>query len=212
MKNLIKLTLVVLLLVSCKETPKSVESSGSSGSSKSKIIEGLMDEVTGANVNIDEKYALLMEELRNKTLLTNEQLLEAYPKKIGSLRLDSNEGRITSDKTVVGTFGNETIRMEILDGAGENVIGAILPLKMYHLSKITSENNNSIRYSKKERNGILTFCTDRNEDTPSDYQSEIRFLYDNRFYITLEGKEMDVDALWNAIKIDDLKRFKEFNN
>ncbi len=205
MKNLLKLTLIILLLVSCKDAPKSTDSK------ESKIMEGLINEVTGKNVNIDEKYALLMEELKTKTLLTDEELLEAYPTKLGNLSLDSNEARITSSKTVKGSYGDDAIQMEILDAGGENVIGAIIPLKMLELNKITSENNNSIRYSKKERNGILTFGTDYDEVVGTDYQAEIRFLYDNRFYVTLQGKKMNVDKLWDAIQLDDLKRFKELN-
>tara|TARA_R110000737_G_scaffold328267_1_gene342875 strand:- start:2322 stop:2933 length:612 start_codon:yes stop_codon:yes gene_type:complete len=202
MKNLLKLTLVLLILVSCKDAPESKES---------KISEGLINEITGKNDNVNERYNLLMKDLSTKTLLSNEQLLEAYPKKLGSLKLDTDEGRITSDKTVMGSFGDGTIRLEILDAAGENMTGAIIPLKMLHLNKITSEYNNTIRYSKKERNGVLTFGTDRDKDTKSDYQAELRFLYDNRFYVTLEGKAMNVDELWDAIGVDDLKRFKEFN-
>jgi len=203
MKNLLKLTLALLLLVSCKDAPESKES---------KIAEGLINEITGKNDNVNERYNLLMKDLSTKTLLSNEQLLEAYPKKLGSLKLDTDEGRITSDKTVMGSFGDDTIRMEILDAADQKAVGAIIPLKMLHLNKITSENNNSIRYSKKERNGILTFGTDRDENTPADFQSELRFLYDNRFYVTLEGKGMDVDALWNAVGIDNLSQFKDLNN
>ena len=202
MKNLLKLSLVIVLLVSCKDVPESKDA---------KIVEGLMNEVTGKNDDINERYDLLMKDLSTKTLLSNEQLLEAYPKKMGPLNLDSQKPTITSDDTVVGSFGGGTIRMEILDAAGGNVMGAIIPLKMLHLNKITSENNNTIRYSKKERNGALTFGTDRDKDTKSDYQAELRFLYDNRFYVTLEGKGMNVDELWDAIGVDDLKRFKEFN-
>ena len=202
MKNLLKLSLVIVLLVSCKDAPESKDD---------KIVEGLMNEVTGKNDDINERYDLLMKDLSTKALLSNEQLLEAYPKKMGPLNLDSQEPRITGDKTVVGSFGDGTIRMEILDAAGENVMGAIIPLKMLHLNKITSENNNTIRYSKKERNGILTFGTDRDEDTKADYQSEIRFLYDNRFYVILEGKNMDSDKIWDALEINNLDRFKDFN-
>jgi hypothetical protein len=206
MKNILQLTLVLSLLVSCKDASKSTDSK------ESKIIEGILNEVSGNNVTIDQKYAKLMEELKTKTLLPDEQLLAAYPKKLGSLALDANEGRITSDKTVKGTFGDGTIRMEILDAAGANVMGAIIPLKMLEINKITSESNNTIRYSKKERNGILTFGTDRDENTKADFQAELRFLYDNRFYVTLEGKGMDTDALWNAMGIDNLLMFKGLNN
>jgi hypothetical protein len=101
--------------------------------------------------------------------------------------------------------------MEILDAAGENAYSAIIPLKMLHLNKVTSEYDNTIRYSKKERNELLTFGTDRDEAVGADYEADIRFLYDNRFYVTLEGKGMNVDELWEVISIDDLSRFKAFN-
>jgi hypothetical protein len=205
MKNSLKLILILVLLASCKDTPKSTDSK------ESQIMVGILNEVTGNNVNIDEKYAKLMEDLKTKTPIADVQLMEAFPKKLGSLSLDSNEARITSSETVKGSFGADALQMEILDAAGKNVMGAIIPLKMLELNKITSEYNNTIRYSKKEYKGILIFGTDRDNDTKADYQSEIRFLYDNRFYVTLEGKGMDVDQLLEAINFDSLKRFKEFN-
>lgn len=210
MKNLLKLTLVVLLLVSCKESPKS------SDPAASKILDGVINEVTGKNNDINKKYDNLLKELGAKTPLTNDQLIEAFPKKLNNLSLDPSEQNkikpaITDTQLVAGKFGDDTIRMEILDAAGQKAVGAILPLKMLHLNKITSENNNTIRYSKKERNGILTFGTDRDANTNADIQSELRFLYDNRFYVTLEGKGMDADALWNAMGIDNLNQFKAFN-
>tara|TARA_R110002012_G_scaffold320402_2_gene543952 strand:+ start:62390 stop:62992 length:603 start_codon:yes stop_codon:yes gene_type:complete len=200
MKNLLKLTLVILLLVSCKDT------------NQSKAMESVLDEVVGKNEDINKKYELLQQELGTKTLLTNEQLLKAFPKTLGSLSLDTDEARITSSETVVGSFGAGAVHLEILDAGAKNVMSAVIPLKMLELNKVTSEYNHTIRYSKKERNGVLTFGTDRDEDTKSDYQSEIRFLYDRRFYVTLEGKSMHVDELWDAIQLTDLNQFKKFNN
>jgi hypothetical protein len=201
MNKLLKSVLILLFLVSCKET------------NKSKAMESVIDEVIGKNVDIDEKYNLLLKELGTKTLLTDEQLFEAYPKKLGGLNIDSEEDIIKSSKSVIGSFGDGTIRMEILDAAGANAYGAIIPLKMLHLNKITSEYNNTIRYTKKERNGILTFGTDRDKDTKADFQSELRFLYDNRFYVTIEGKEMDNDALWGILDAENsLKPFKKLNH
>jgi len=200
MKNVLKLGLLLLLLVSCKDT------------NQAKAMESVIDEVIGNNSAINEKYDLLLEELGTKTLLTDDQLLQAYPKKLGTLNFDSKEPRITPSETVIGTFGDNAIRMQLLDGGGANAVAAVLPLKMLHLNKVTSENNNTIRYSKKERNGIFTFGTDYDKDGQGDYQSDLSFLYDNRFYITLQGKGMNTDELWAAIKLDDFKRFKEFNN
>jgi len=208
MKNILKLTLFVLLLVSCKESPQSTESSGSAAS---KNMEGLMREVTGKNSNKDLEYARLMEELMAKKPLTNAQFMEVFPKKLGNLSLDETpkNGRdfVEADTQVmVGNYGNGTLKMEIIDATGNFAGQAIFFLKSYDL--ITLESDDYTKYSKKERDGILTsgvYYTGRNE-------SELTFLYDNRFYITLKGKEMDVDKLWNTIKLDDLKRLKEFDN
>lgn len=200
LKIQLKCALIVLLLISCKETPNSAESEN---------IKNIIKEVTGQNVDINEKYALLLQELSTKTPLTNEQLMESFPKKIGNLNLDESN---TKTQLVFGNFGDNSVRLEILDAVGEKAIEAVMTLKMLDLNTVTSENNNTIRYSKKERSGILTFGTDRDESVGADYESDIRFLYDNRFYVTLEGKKMDVDKLWNSMQLTDLKQFKEFNN
>lgn len=200
MKNLLKLTLLLMLLVSCKDA------------NQIKPLGTALDELTGNNEDVNEKYDLLLKELGTKTPLSDAQLQEAFPKKLKNLTLDGSEARVNRNKTAIGTFGEDTIAIEILDAAGENAVAAILPLKMLDLNKVTSENNNTIRYSKKERNGLLTFGTDRDRDTQSDYQSEIRFLYDKRFYVMVQGKGMNVDELWEAISLDDFSRFKAFNN
>tara|TARA_R110000796_G_scaffold23445_7_gene67126 strand:- start:10283 stop:10909 length:627 start_codon:yes stop_codon:yes gene_type:complete len=207
MKNILKLIPIILLLISCKESPKS------SDPAASQILDGVMNEVTGANDDINKKYDNLRTDLGTKTPLTNDQLIEAFPKKLSTLSLDPSEqnkieAEITDTQLASGSFGDDTIRMEILDAAGQKAIGAIIPLKMLHLNKITSESNNTIRYSKIERNGILTFGTDRDADTKADFQAELRFLYNNRFYVTLEGKGMDTDALWKAMGIENLSGFK----
>lgn len=204
MKNVLKLMLVVLLLVSCKETPES------SDSATSKNLDGLMREVTGKNANKDAEYARLMEELLEKTALTNAQFLEAFPKKLGNFSLDEapyngTENVDANTQVMVGKFGNGTIKMEIIDAAGNFATQAILFLKNYDLMHLESDDNT--KYSKKERNGLLTsgvYVTSVDE-------AELKFLYDNRFYVKLEGKGMNVDELWDAIKLDDLKRFKELN-
>ena len=201
MKNILKLTLVVLLFVSCKDT------------NKSKGMESVMDEIVGNNDAVNEKYNLLLKELGTKTPLTDTQLKEAFPKKLSHLNLDASddnkvEPRIIDNQLVAGSFGDDTIRVEILDAAAQKAVGAIIPLKMLELNKVTSENNNTIRYTKQKHNGILTFGTDRDENTQADFQSEIRFLFKNRFYVTLEGKKMTTDQLWEAFDINSLKLFK----
>lgn len=207
MKTILKLTLILFFLISCKESPKSSESSGSA---ESKNMEGLMREVTGKNANKDQEYARLMEALIAKTPLTNAQFLEAFPKKLGNLNLDATPYKgsdfINSDTQVlIGNYGNGAIKMEITDAVGNLAGQAVAHLKTYDLMNYESDENT--KYIKKERDGILTsgvYVTSVNE-------SELKFLYDNRFYVTLEGKGMDVDVLWKTMGIDNLKQFKAYN-
>ncbi len=204
MKNILKLTLLVLLFFSCKESPES------SDSAASKNMEGLMREVTGKNANKDQGYARLMEELLTKTRLTEAEFLEAFPKKLGSLNLDEPPKMLIghndmASNVVAGNFGNGTIHMTITDAVGQNAGLAVLHLKSYDLMNYESDDNT--KYKKKERNGILTsgvYVTGENE-------SELKFLYDNRFYVELKGKGMEVDELWDAMGVDNLSRFKDFN-
>lgn len=204
MKTLLRLSLVIFLFASCNESPKS------SSSAESKNMDGLLREVTGKNTNKDVEYARLMDELIAKTPLTNAQFLEAFPKKLGSLNLDATPSKgsdfIDSDiQILVGNYGNGTIKMEITD-AVRNLAGlAVAHLKNYDLMNYESDDNT--KYIKMERNGFLTsgvYVTSEND-------SELKFLYDNRFYISLEGKGMDVDKLWDELGVENLHRFKDLN-
>lgn len=201
MKTKIKLilALIVVVFASCK-----------TDINNNSNIESIIKEVSV--LGNDEDYTHLFEELLAKKALSNEQLLEAFPKKLGSLELDNgqtemgNPDSTVSGSVITGNFGNNTIKMVVTDAVGNYAGVAINNIKSYNLLHLESDENT--KYLKKERNGIKTSGV----YTTVDNQSELKFVFDNRFYITVEAKGMTVDELWDILNVNiSLKRFKEFN-
>ena len=196
----IALALIVLVFASCKTDNKSNSN-----------IESIIKEVKV--LGNEEEYARLFEELLAKKALSNAQLLEAFPKKLGNLELDKGQPELgnpdsTVDGSVIkGNFGNNTIKMVITDAVGNYASLAIMNIKGYDLIHLPSDDNT--KYLKKERNGIKTsgvFLVGRDV-------SELKFVYDKRFYIDVEAEGMTVDELWDILNVNtSLKRFKELNN
>ncbi len=201
--NIIKLILAftVLFLVSCNETPKSAESEN---------INSIIKDVTGQNADKEKDYTQLFEELIAKKPLSVEQLTEAFPKKIGNFNLDGPPSMgidqiDAATQVIIGNFGEGAIKLEISDAVGNMAGLAVSHLKSYDL--INYESDDNTKYVKKERNGIKTsgvYIVGENE-------SELKFLFDNRFYVSIEAKEMDLDKLWELFGIQNLQRFKDFN-
>lgn len=204
MKTILKILLLLLtiLVSSCKSDKNNKSNSN---------IESIIKEVKV--LGNEEEYTLLFEELLAKKALSNEQLLEAFPKKIGDLELDNGQPKMgnpdstVNDAVISGNFGNNTIKMVITDCAENNAGLAIMNIKGYDL--IHLESDDTTKYSKKERDGIKTsgvFLVGRNE-------SELKFVYDKRFYVTVEAEGITVDELWETLNVNtSLKRFKDFNN
>ena len=202
MKTKIKivLALIVLVFASCKTDNKSNSN-----------IESIIKEVSV--LGNDEEYVRLFEELMAKTALSNEQLLEAFPKKLGNLELDKgqpemgNPDSTVNGSVITGNFGDNTIKMVITDAVGNYAGLAVSNIKGYDLLHLPSDDNT--KYLKKERNGIKTSGV----YTVADNQSELKFVFDKRFYVAVEAEGMTVDELWDILNVNtSLKRFKELNN
>lgn len=204
MKTTFKIILVLaaFIIISCK-----TDSNNKSNSN----IESVIKEVKV--LGNEEEYALLFEELLAKKALTNEQLIEAFPKKLGDFELDNGQTTLGNPDSTVngsvisGTFGNNTIKMEITDAAENYASLAVMNIKAYDLIHLQSDDNT--KYLKKERSGIKTsgvFLVGRN-------QSELKFVFDKRFYVVVKAEGIKVDELWKILNVNSsLKRFKALNN
>ncbi|HUH27306.1 hypothetical protein [Gelidibacter sp.] len=143
----------------------------------------------------------LKETLINKTPLTDEQLLRAFPKELMGFPLDEVNA-IPGMSQVYGQFNNGKIALSIVDAAGNKNAAAITFLSFYEYVPPSNEKSKLI---KIERDGFKTI---------SDYkynETEMKLLLDNRFMVNLSAKAMTPDELWETFDIGSLKEYKELN-
>lgn len=143
----------------------------------------------------------IKESLIKKTPLTDEELLNAFPKEVMGFPLD-NVNAIPGMSQVYGQFNNRKIALSIVDAAGNKNSAAITFLSFYDYKPPSNEKSNLI---KIERDGIKTI---------SDYkynETEMKLLLDNRYVVNLSAKAMTPDELWEAFDIESLKGYRELN-
>ncbi len=193
MKNILKSILVLLLIVACNTEAK-------------KVTDGLLkeiDQIENEGISSNNELEKLEEELSSKTPLTDEELLQAYPQNLRELSLDK-AGAIPGGQQVVGQFGNRKISLSIADAAGKNNSIASNFIGNYGFVNPSTENR---KFSNIERDGIKT-VSDYNA---YDNETEMWLLYNNRYYISLRGDDMNPDELWQAFDINALNGYKEMN-
>jgi hypothetical protein len=126
-----------------------------------------------------EKVATRLSEIAP---LSEEALRKAFPKQLKQLPVD--EDIMVIGQQVIGGFGDRTITLSITDAAGNNNQLASQAIDGYRFNKV-SEENDSFKVVKKERDGI---------ETHTDYymktcKSEMVFLFNKRFYISLSNND-----------------------
>ena len=139
-------------------------------------------------------------ELLKKTPLTDEELLAAFPKELMGYSIDKVSA-IPYMQQVVGQYGNRKISLSIADATGKNNPLVTTFLGFYSFVPPSTDKNQSI---KIERDGIKTISETKYNET------EMKFIYDNRFHISLSVKAMNPDELWEAFDINLLKQQYSF--
>lgn len=190
MKNILKLTFVIMFLMSCNDATKSTVSE-----------EGATTEAADVNENTNGNKDNLLKQLASKIPLTNDQLKSAFPKNIQDLQLDKEP--VVNGQTISGHFGGRKITMGITDSSGNNYLRA-----SYYLDALNDEgfvDTADTKHIKKERNGVQTFTKHYVGS-----HTELEFLYQNRFLVHLVS-EMTPDELWKAFDISTLQSYKNYN-
>lgn len=166
MKRPILITAFLFLLLACQEKEKQ-------GLTQ---IKQVLNQ-TKSTQQEESKGQIVANKLANTIPLNEDQLRDAFPKRINDLAVDD---RITViGQQIIGNFGNHKITLSVMDASGINSQAAAHFLDSYSYNK--DEFSEGFKIIRKERNGIKT---------TSDYyttqeQSEIRFLFRDRYYITL---------------------------
>ena len=200
MKKVYILLIVVGSLISCdkiKETKKAV-------TEVSDAVENLGD----LEENINEMQED-MERLKEETPLTNEELKAWLPDEVNGLkRTGYKAGQASYMKiaSIEATYKNEDkskeLNVMILDGAGKMGASATAGVKFMFAQDFEEEDENKIRRTTT-KNGIKMI----EEFRKNNQRSEIQFFHDDRFYVTVKGKNMDLDETHDAINdldLDDL--------
>jgi hypothetical protein len=152
-----------------------------------------------------EKVAIRLSEIAP---LSEEALRKAFPKQLKALPLDEDINVL--GQQIIGSFGDRKMSLSIADAAGNASQLAAFMINSYEFHKPQESQN--LKIVKQERNGMETI-TDYYKTTG---KSEIRFLYNKRFYITFSNNDNSIklnpDELWEAFDINALKGYKEMNN
>lgn len=186
--------LVLLLFISCNSEPK-------------KVTDGLLDDVEqieNDGVTRHTEIEKVQEELLQKRPLTDQALLEVFPKNLKGLALD-NVRAIPGLQQVVGQFGNRKISLSIADAAGE--INALATNFIGNYSFVNPSTEN-LKFSNIERDAIKTVS----EYNAYDNETEMWLLFDNRYYVVLSGKNMNPEELWQAFDLNALNGYRGMNN
>lgn len=205
MKKLFVVILSIATFFSCdkiKETKKAVTDAKDAVSEVSDAVENLGD----LEENINEMQED-MERLKEATPLTNEELKAWLPDEVNGLkRTGYKAGQASYMKiaSIEGTFKdtekNKEFTITILDGAGEMGAAATAGVKFMFAQDFEEEDENKLRRTTT-KNGVKMI----EEYRKSNNRSEVQFFHDNRFFVTVKGRNMDLDETHEAIKDLDLE-------
>jgi hypothetical protein len=204
MKNYISFCCILALLFSCKDST-SEEKKASENATISFAIENAAEEVSSKAIQDGESDQLDYKALKKKTPLTNNQLFEVLPKDInGNKPIGDYALQVSSQLTsgMYGPIGKLGYNFFIQDGVGSKAIVR----NFFDSYKIKPQGPPQTEYVYLERDGYKTMAFLQ----PDIKRNDIRFIYNNRFEITLEGPD-SADVLWSYIDFENLKKLDQFN-
>ena len=199
MKKYFYLLSLMLLIVSCKETTKEAENA-----TISSAIENAVEEVSSKAIQYGESDQFDYKTLKKKTPLTNDQLFAVLPKNInGNKPIGDYALQVSSQLTsgMYGPIGKLGYNFFIQDGVGSKAIVR----NFFDSYKIKAQGPPQAEYVYLERDGFKTIAFLQ----PEIKRNYIRFIYNNRFEITLEGPD-SADVLWSYIDFENLKKLDQY--
>ncbi|WP_339918257.1 hypothetical protein [Yeosuana marina] len=200
MKNYLYLLSLLLLLVSCKENQKEEKNT-----TISTAIKKAQEEVLTNPLQITKSEKDIYKALKKKTPLTNDQLFAILPKEIHGNKPIGDYALQVSSQLASGMYkpiGKKGYNFFIQDGVGSSAIIR----NFFDSYKIKSHGPPQTEYVYVERAGYKTIAFLQ----PNIKRNDIRFVYNNRFRITLEGPD-SADVLWSYIDFENLKKLDQYN-
>lgn len=182
-----------IMLISCDELPTKPAVEKNRTNKDSTFSQSTLK----SNSNDNE---FLLGTLKDKLPLNQQEFEDVIPIEINGLKL--NESKVVESLQMIqATYGTK-FKLIIQDYAGTDG-------RAIHLFNQSYENVSGSNQIYKERDGYQTKSSVRYGD------SELSYVYLNRFVITLEGKKMTPDQLWEFFDPDllsSLDVLDQFNN
>jgi len=198
MKNHLYILTLVLLVVSCQETQKETRNTPSYAIEKAK-------EETAKNPHQDtDSQNAVYKALKKKTPLTDDQLFAVLPEHINSKKPLNQYALQSSPQLASGMYGatNSPYNFFIQDGVGSSAVVR----NFFDSLKFKNQGPEGTEYIFEEHDGYKTIVFLQ----PQIKRNYIRFIYNNRFQITLEGPDAAA-ALWSYIDFENLKKLNQYN-
>lgn len=190
----IALLLLFIFTISCQNSKKETKST-----TISSAIENEQEEVLTNPLQITKSEKALYKALKNKTPLTEDQLLAILPEHINGNKKFGEHAFEASNQFANGMYGsaNSSYNFWIEDGSGSRAIVR----NFFDSYKIKGKGPEGTQYIYTELKGYKTIAFLQ----PKINRNQISFIYNNRFRITLEGPD-SADDLWSYIDFENLKK------
>lgn len=145
-------------------------------------------------------------DLHSKTTLSKEEFIDFFPKEIGLYKLKGVSVlmsiTLASALYVQDNDYNQTMTYSLVDGNRKNS-EVIRNFEDAFAQEVKGQEGTEYLYKVRDGYKTITFLQ------PNINRKEVRFVYDNRFLISLEGTT-DVHTLWSCIQKDDLRKLDNY--
>jgi hypothetical protein len=190
---------ILILLGSCKENQKETENT-----TIATAIEKVEEKPNPNPYQDGDSQKELYKALKKKTPLTEEQLFAVLPEQINGNEPIAEYALQSSLQLASGIYGatSSPYNFFIQDGSGSKAIVR----NFFDSLKFKNKGPEGTEYVYTEHDGYKTIAFLQ----PKIKRNYIRFIYNNRFEITLEGPDA-ADALWSYIDFENLKKLDQFN-
>lgn len=195
MKSISPIFLFLLLLFSCGKEKKLIPN-GNSSISPTLSRAGFSD-------SSGQKLQDLSEALADQIPISNEQLKDWIPEKIGEMvqhKLLVGHKQSMGMSGAISTYHEEIseeqqVSMEVLDGAG--AIGAVMLKSIIQKLVPDYEEQKANGYSRiYERDGLRVW----EKFNTLDQTAEIEYVLDGRFHFIFKGHQIELDELWAFVR------------
>ncbi len=191
MKKLFILGIIICSAISCKDNPTV---------KKANEVKDNISNTTKAARELNRMQEDI-QDLQEQEPLTNEDLKKWLPEELKDMKRTSyRAGQLgmASIASIEATYQEENsdkkLNVRVIDGAGQMGASMTAGVRMMLSQDFEEDSNRESRRTIKKK-GMKVIETYRKNSN----DSKLEFLHDDRFFVSLEGDNMDLDELWDRV-------------